>query len=809
MKRMVLAVTLLLLCSMVFGWDLVRQTAFPANFYGMDVVGNTIWACGSGGAVVKSTDSGMTWSFVPTPFFNATTATYRTVEDIDFMDQAHGVAVGGMGIVAITADGGDSWTYPASVQALIGTTELKSTVYLTDGKIWVCGSAGMIAYSSDYGVSWSLQSAGISTILYGMSMNEAGTGFIVLNKGTPDQSKILKTYNYGTNWTLENLPVTGNPSIFNVRQFGSKVVLVGDWGYLGFSNDNGATWTHYPYAAGPTTSDELHDVVMNGDVGYAVGWNYRIIKTTDGWATYSPVSHNFSASYMEGVVQNSNGDLVGCGWQGTLAVSTDEAITWDDKVPNAIDLNQASIVDANTWFIAGDKGNVLRTYDGGQTLVKKKIPGFDDMLYACYFKNANEGFVSGKTVGNIYRTVNAGDTWTAITIPGFPSSKSYYEFFFINENVGYVLGIGGKVAKTTDGGVTWNLTGDNIGTANVLYCNYWKSEANGYAGSGGGALFITTNGGVTWSSITVGASSNIRDIWFRDSNNGVLVKENGEIFYTTTGGNTAGSWIAATESATSQVNGVICDHNGVYWTAGYSSNASQMGNNWALLKSLDNGATWTEESFPALTFNSTRFMNIAAGGGKIVAVGRNNLIVAQLEVPEHVSLNSPADNSTGLNPDTVTLSWTPSPYGSVAAFYQVYVSSSLETIFDEFYFESIATSFDLSEHLALGLSTDWYWAVLPVNELMDSPDIGSDEFQIWRFTTMAPLNVPVVAIANSSGEMILSWDAVPNAVSYKVYGADTPEGGYSYITLTTSLQYVYPDPGSKKFFKVIATTQTP
>ncbi len=665
----------------------------------------------------------------------------------------------------------------------------------------------MIAYSPDEGTTWSLQTAGISTILYGMSMNDAGTGFIVLNKGTPDQSKILKTYNYGTTWTLENLPVTGNPSIFNVRQFGSKVILVGDFGYLGYSDDNGATWTHRPYAAGSTTTDELHDVVMNGDTGYAVGWNYRIITTTDGWATYSPVSHNFSASYMEGVVLNSNGDLVGCGWQGTLAVSYDSAVTWEDRVPNAVDIWQTSIIDADTWFMAGDKGNVLKTLDGGQTLIKKKIPGFDDILYACYFKNANEGWVSGKTTGKIYHTVNGGDTWTDFTIAGFSATKSYYEFFFIDETVGYVLGVGGKVAKTTDGGNTWATTGDNIGTTLNLYCNDWKTEQNGYAGSGTGALYITTNGGVTWAPITIGASSNIRDIWFRDANNGVLVKENGEIWYTLTGGNTVGSWIAATEGAISQVTSVMCDHNGVFWAAGYSNETGQIGNSWALMKSLDYGATWTQESFPALTFNATRFLSIGAGGGKIVAVGRNNLIVAQLEVPEHVTLISPPDGSTGLDPDTVTISWNPSPYGSRAAFYQVFLSSTAETIFDEFYFETTAETFNLGAIAPLIPGDQYFWAILPVNEDLVSPDVDSPAFDIWSFTTQGMvLDTPPVFHYYSAGHHIVQWNWVNNAQSYKVYAADTPYGAYTLIYSTAGYEYIIPGTEPRKFYKVVAST---
>ncbi len=810
MKRLLLITALIAICSLSFAWDLIRQTSFPANFYTIDVVGTHIWAGGSGGGVAKSTDNGLTWSFVPTPFFNSVTATYRTIEDIDFYDENHGVIVGGMGIVALTADGGASWVYPDAVVALIGTTELKSCVYHSSGNIWICGSSGTIIYSPDHGVNWSTQNGGLNTILYGMSMNEAGTGFIACNKGTPSQSKILKTNDFGASWTIVNLTVGDNPSIYNVRQFGSKVVLVGDYGYLGYSDDNGETWTNHSYAAGPSTSDELHDVVMMGDVGYAVGWNYRIIKTTDGWATYSAVNHNFSASYMEGIVQSATGNLVACGWQGTLSISNDGAITWEDSVPNAVDLWKLSMIDANTWFIAGDKGNILKTNDGGQTLIKKKIPGFDDILYSCHFFDTNTGLVSGKTIGKIYRTTDGGDNWSFYTVPGVSSTKFYYDFFFFDDLFGYAVGVGGKVVKTLDGGVTWSLTGDNINTSHNLYCSHWKSAQNGYAGSGSGLLYITTNGGSSWSSITVGASSNIRDIWFRDENNGVLVKENGEIWYTLTGGNTASDWIAATESAVSQVNSVMCDHNGVFWAAGYSNGASQAGTDWMLLKSLDYGATWTSESMPALTFNPGRLLNISTEGGKIVAIGRNNIIYAQLEVPEHVTLNSPANNSLVTDPANVQLSWTPSEYGSVAAFYQVFVSDSEDSIFDQHYYETSNTSFDLSaafsaEGYSLGSNPRWYWAILPVNEILDSPDITSDDFMIWRFNTS--LETPIVNIQQTGSQARIYWVAVPNAQSYKVLGCDTPYGTFTEITTTGNTDYVDLNPGTRKFFKVIASSE--
>lgn len=815
MKRLLLLLSIALICSSAIAWDLVRQASFPINFFALETAGTHLWAGGSSGGVGKSIDGGQSWSFVETPFFNAATSTYRTIEDISFATEENGVIVGGSGIVAITADGGNTWAYPATAQAVIGTTELKSAVYHSDGKIWVCGSSGMIAYSPDHGATWSLQTAGISTILYGMSMNEDGVGFIACNKGTPSVTKILKTNNYGSTWTIENFTVGDNPSIYNVRQFGAKVILVGDYGYLGYSDDNGATWTHHSYAAGTTSNDELHDVVMIGDTGFAVGWNHCLLKTTDGWASFEAVPNDFSSHHLEQVVQNTAGNLVAAGWLGVISISSNDAVSWVDPIPNAIDYYQASIVDANTWFIAGDKGNVLKTTDGGQTLEKKNIPGFLDVLSACYFKNANEGWVSGKTIGDIYHTTDGGNTWEVTTIPGFSSARSYFEFFFVSDLVGYVVGVGGKVAKTTDGGITWVLTGDNIPSTQVLFCTYWKSATTGYAGSGGGLLYVTTDGGLTWTSLTVGTSANIRDIWFKDENNGVLVKANGQVFYTTTGGNTAGSWIAATEGANSEVNGVFCDNQGIWWAAGYSNEAPQMGNTWALMKSIDNGVTWTEESFPALTFNPTRFMGIGSRSGNMVAIGKNNLIVTQMSAPEHVVLNTPANDSTNIDPANTLLSWIPSATGSPAMIYQVFLSETEEGIFDGYLFETAATSLDLSAAMiavgaSLGFETRWYWAVLPVDANLVSPDPAVGDFMIWHFTTMSdpalPLETPILNIERVNNSVMIYWQAVPNAQSYILMGATDPEATYTQITATPATQWVISNPGQMEFFKVIASS---
>lgn len=811
MKKNMLVIALVLICSLAFAWDIVRQATFPTNFYSMEKVGETVWAVGYVGGAAKSYDDGLTWTFMETPAY--TPPTYKDIWDVAFIDDMQGIIVGDDGMIALTTDGGATWNQPATAQAIFGTTRAYAAVYHSDGKIWVCGYEGKIAHSSDHGQTWVRQGLGVTTVIaYGMSMNEQGIGFVALNNtGSPTQSKILKTTDFGDTWTLENLTITGNPTLYRVRQFGEKVVITGNSGYLGFSNDNGDSWTHYPNAAGTTTSDAMRDVIMEGDTGYAVGRNNRILKTTDGWQTYELVA-NSHTQYFEGILYRNNGTLLTCGWQGALHISENEGITWTECVPSSIDLYKASAVDENNWYLAGDKGYVIHTADGGSTFERLIIPGEINTLYSCHFKNAAEGFVSGKTSGKIYHTYDGGQNWESVTIPGVSSTKSFYDFYFLNDEIGYIVGLGGKVAKTTDGGNTWNTVGDNINSTYNLYCTYWKSETQGYAGSGSGRLFITNDGGITWTNLTYG-SANIMDIWFKDDNSGVFVTAAGAIYYTNTGGDTQNSWIAANEMALDDLNGITCDQNGVYWAVGFSSNntSTNIGNSWSILRSIDGGATWTEENFPSLTFNSTRFMGITFSGGRMLAYGRNNVIVAQWMIPEHVSLVSPANNSININPASVLLQWTPASSGSPAEYYSIFLGSSIETLFDEQYFETEANSFDLAVegNANLGNNTRWFWAVLPVNNFNESPDPDLENFMVWQFTTMAgeiELTAPELQIQKLNNQVRLYWNAVENANSYRILGALTPNGTYTDLGTTNATEFIISNPGAKEFYKVIADT---
>lgn len=120
----------------------------------------------------------------------------------------------------------------------------------------------------------------------------------------------------------------------------------------------------------------------------------------------------------------------------------------------------------------------------------------------------------------------------------------------------------------------------------------------------------------------------------------------------------------------------------------------------------------------------------------------DNVLVRQTPagLPDHVTLTSPANESTGLDPDNVMLTWTPALTGGLADYFEVYVGADPIdpgiSYFGEYFYETTDPFLDLSGQpdIELGYNTTWYWAVLP-QTTGGAPDPDDPAFMVWHFTT--------------------------------------------------------------------------
>jgi photosystem II stability/assembly factor-like uncharacterized protein len=320
--------------------------------------------------------------------------------------------------------------------------------------------------------------------------------------------------------------------------------------------------------------------------------------------------------------------MVAVGWYGSVVRSANGS-SWDELTVTSIDLYSLSIIDETTWYGVGDKGYVAKTINGGDDITRIFIEPMAGTtittLYSCYFQDAMEGWVSGRTNGVIYHTTDGGVNWTPQQITGVPSTLGYYSIEFINDNIGYAFGPGNLNAKTTNGGVSWTpMTNTGIASTTKVLGIHIFDENNIFAGAENGVIYRTTNGGTSWTTYTVGAGD-VNDILFVDADNGIFVNENGDIYYTTDGGAAAGSWILASEQASDDMKHLFATADGDIYAVGYSSVTGNLGTDWAILKSTNNGQSWTQESLPATTFNPVRMNYISGTEDFVLAIGNNQV----------------------------------------------------------------------------------------------------------------------------------------------------------------------------------------
>jgi len=89
------------------GWSRVLANQ-PTIFRVVSVIGDDVWAGGSGGALFHSSDGGQQWKKVP--LGTSSGAETATIVSIQFDDAQHGVVITEDGSRSSTSDGGVTWT---------------------------------------------------------------------------------------------------------------------------------------------------------------------------------------------------------------------------------------------------------------------------------------------------------------------------------------------------------------------------------------------------------------------------------------------------------------------------------------------------------------------------------------------------------------------------------------------------------------------------------------------------------------------------------------------------------------------------
>jgi photosystem II stability/assembly factor-like uncharacterized protein len=597
--RQFVCVLFVLLSNILFaGPDWFWQNPYPQGnqlngVYTFDQ--DNMIAVGDLGTIVRTSDGGKTWQTqsnvngVTTPLLSVT-----------FVDMNNGWIVGERGVILKTTDGGVTWQNRSYGKSY----HLYSVHFTSALNGWVAGRWGEVYQTSDGGDTWVRQESGTVRMLTSLNFANARKGCVVGHGGT-----ILKTNNSGLQWDLVVPPTTSHlNSIAFVDSL--NIWVSGENGTILKSADGGVSWD----SLNTKVTENLVSIVFSSpQTGWAVGYSTQIVdgitnkingiilKTDDYGATWLPQSSSSASTDfhpLNAVSLSATGVGYAVGDYGTIIKISDSGIEVQNASRQSLNLmRNACFVNSTTGWIAA-YGAILRTVDGGENWLSTSMDhvtqagGEYDQLEGIHFMDADTGWTVGTqidvvgsssytTKGLVMKTTDGGETWVKQN-PN--TNQSLISVFFTSADTGWAVGVRGVVLKTTDGGKTWTL--QNIKTQVQLFTVYFINPLKGWISGEGNKIWMTVDGGQKWTAITVAGSIYNIAVDFVDENHGWAVGVNGSIFKTEDGGLT---WTAQHNNYTNHLLSVSFTDMKTGWAAGFGG---------TLLHTLDGGENWQKVELP-------------------------------------------------------------------------------------------------------------------------------------------------------------------------------------------------------------------
>lgn len=250
------------------------------------------------GNVYYTTDGGVTWNLCASlPFANeedvAAIAIFAFGRDVYRILAVKAASSGSQGKVAYSDNFGSSWTLVnlGGATAGHGAAGPNALFALNERNIWLASAGGYIYRSADGGASWETRESGVLT-----SGNYLAVHFVDDQYGVAAGANgvVAVTTDGGRLWSL-GATVPGAPNINAVTVLDAEHVWVGCGnGRLFYSNDYGSTWNERSHPGSGTGSVLAISFVAGRYVGYMLRDSAvpaaTVLRTIDGGYTWEAVS---------------------------------------------------------------------------------------------------------------------------------------------------------------------------------------------------------------------------------------------------------------------------------------------------------------------------------------------------------------------------------------------------------------------------------------------------------------------------------------------------------------------------------------
>jgi len=318
------------------------------------------------------------WSVLASPAQAEVPGTWyldAQLNDVTFVDDRHGIAVGDHGAIWQTDDGGLQWKQIPS-----GTDAHLASVYFSDPRHgWAVGgyqqpysnqTRGVVLTTSDGGMSWNTMPEQSLPKLTGVRFEDTRHGWAVGHGSHMFPTGMFETNDGGRSW--RSLPSTQNTRFQKFAVLpGGELLLAGVEGNLSLADRGGI---RKPTILVDPLRDMQDIVVAGANNATAVGEGGLILNSTNAGTSWEVVPPT--------PLQQTN---------------------------RQVDFYAAERLGKHIW-IAGDPGSfMLHSTDGGQSFTTQKLPT-TATIRAIFFRSETTGWAVG-SLGTILHTSDGGQTW--------------------------------------------------------------------------------------------------------------------------------------------------------------------------------------------------------------------------------------------------------------------------------------------------------------------------------------------------------------------------------------------------------------
>jgi photosystem II stability/assembly factor-like uncharacterized protein len=397
------------------GWFWGNPTPQGNTLRALDFLSGRGYAIGDAGTALRTDDAGATWA-------GLATGTSADLDRLQVVTPDVLVVQGGDGCVLRRSDDGGKTFRRIYVLAERDCPNPVAAAYFVDPSVgYIVLRDGSVLRTADAGLTFAKQTAvpGTTASTGGGTAAPAALVFTSADRGlvfvTADNaSRLYETTDQGVSWKPLDVPAA------RVTQV---TMLDDQHGYavgpdtLLRTADGAKTWTRTASGAGQALTS-IRCATLDTCL-LTVGTGDRLLRTTDGGATFTPITAATPAINAAAFASPSR--VVAGGAGGATVVSDDGGVNYSaigsDIGGDYTALRRGS--DAQTAFALGRAGQLARTADGGASWKALSVPTSADVGDVS-FAAADTGYALDLR-GGLFKTANAGQSWQTLD-PGTTSA---------------------------------------------------------------------------------------------------------------------------------------------------------------------------------------------------------------------------------------------------------------------------------------------------------------------------------------------------------------------------------------------------